>query len=353
MIYMACGYSGTGSSALVPLLSEYSNCTFGKRSTYEHILFYMPNGLFDLEDRLLLNNSIHGADGALSEFRSAMKCLNDNDFGWFGSLQKQYGSQFMNIVDAFIDELVDYKVPGYWSHDIKLVKSPIELAKQTVHKIFGHDVSHYGYKSMQTGDGYILYSFVTPERFYAAAKKFVTAYIKMVSNNSEKCFICDQIFQPHHLNRMNNYFIEGEAKAIVVDRDARDMFVLGKYVWPYMGMPVAFPKDATEFSNFYKILINSAKISESNLILSLHFEDLIYNYDNTIVKIEEFIGERAGIHEKFKKVFVPEQSIKNTQNFRMYPEWLEEIKIIEEIVPEFIYNFPYILTPKINETTNP
>lgn len=353
MIYMACGYSGTGSSALVHLLSEYSNCTFGKRIPYEHILFYIPNGLFDLEDRLLLNNSIHGSDGALSEFRSAMKRLNDNDFGWFGSLKKLYGSKFMNIVDEFIDELVDYKIPGYWSHDIELVKSPVELVKQTAHKFCNHKIYHYGYKTTQTGDGYILYSFVTPERFYSTAKKFVSAYISMVSDNSEKCFVCDQIFQPHHLKRMNNYFMDGEAKAIVVDRDARDMFILTKYVWPYMGMPVAFPKNAKEFASFYKILINSANISNSNSIMKIHFEDLVYRYDDTIAKIQDFIGKEAGIHEKIKKMFIPEHSIKNTQNFRICKKWINEVKIIEDIVPELIYNFPYKITPKISETTDP
>lgn len=59
MIYVASGYSGSGSSAIVHLLSEYSCCTTGTFGKYEHLLFYIPDGLFDLEDRLLMNNSIH------------------------------------------------------------------------------------------------------------------------------------------------------------------------------------------------------------------------------------------------------------------------------------------------------
>lgn len=353
MIYMACGYSGTGSSALVHLLSEYSNCTIGKLKKYEHILFYTPNGLFDLEDRLLQNNSIHGADGAISEFRKAMKRLNDSDFGWFGSLKKLFGAKFMQMVDEFIDELIDYRVPGYWSYDIKMVKSPIMFAKHTICKMLGREVSHYGYKVRQTGDGYILYSFISAERFYAAAKKFVAQYIKMVSGDSEKCFVCDQIFQPHHLNRMKNYFNEGEAKAIVVDRDARDMFVLGKYVWPSMGMQTGFPKEPDTFAKFYDSLVKSADTNNFTDTLCLHFEDLIYRYDETIETIEKFIGEKAGSHTDRRKCFVPEKSIKNTQNYRIRPEWIEETQIIAEMIPDLIYQFPYELNPLLNETTDP
>lgn len=353
MVYLTCGYSGTGSSALVHLLSEYSNCTKGKLGTYEHILFYTPNGLFDLEDRLLLNNSIHGADGAISEFRKAMMRLYNVNFGWFGGLKKLYGNRFLGIVEEFIEELIDYKIPGCWSYDIEMKRSLPKFAKQTVLKLLGHSVPHYGYKACQTGDGVILFSFITPERFYAAARKFVAAYIAMVSDDSDKCFICDQLFQPHHLGRMKNYFAPDEAKAIVVDRDARDMFVLGKYVWPSMRMPVAFPKEPEVFARFYQALISSAQVEQSESVLPVHFEDLIYKYEDTIEKIESFAGHDLGTHDRAKEVFVPEKSIKNTQNFRIQPEWTDEVKIIEDMVPELTYAFPYELKPKLKETTDP
>lgn len=353
MVYMACGYSGTGSSALVHLLSEYSNCTTGKLGKYEHILFYTPNGLFDLEDRLLRNNSIHGADGAISEFLRAMKRLNDNDFVWFGSLKRLFGDRFLKIVEEFVDELIDYKIPGYWSYDLQLQPSVLRQIKHTAKRILGKDVRRFGCKMTQTGDGYILYSFVTPERFYRAARKFVAAYIAMVSDHSDQCFICDQLFQPHHLNRMRNYFYPGEAKAIVVDRDVRDMFVLGKYVWPSMGMPMAFPKKPAEFAHFYQSLISSAQVVQTEDILPIHFEDLIYKYDETVEKIEAFAGCSIGTHDGARTVFVPENSIKNTQNFRIQPEWVEEVKIMEEMAPELIYPFPFEMNPMLKETTDP
>ena len=54
------GYYSTGSSAVYDLLREYNACTeeINKNNPVEHILLYMPNGLFDLEDKLLIGNSI-------------------------------------------------------------------------------------------------------------------------------------------------------------------------------------------------------------------------------------------------------------------------------------------------------
>ena len=279
--------------------------------------------------------------------------LYENDFGWFGSLKKLYGTRFMKIVDDFIDEIIDYKIPGHWSYDLEFRPSASETVKQAANIVLGHKVSHFGLKKSESGDGFVFYSFITPDRFFSAAQRFVSSYIMMVSDNSDKCFVFDQLFQPHHLKRLNRYFAEGTAKAIVVDRDARDMFVLGKNIWPQMGMPVAFPDDATEFALFYSKLIKSADIQKSDFILPLHFEDLIYNYEDTLETLKRFIGVEAGEHEKIKTTFQPEKSIKNTQNYRMDLDWIEEVRDIETLCPEYIYQFPYDITPKIDETSDP
>lgn len=62
-----------------------------KLGAYEHVLFYAPHGLFDMEDAILNNNSIYRSDATVNDFYNAMKRLNDNDFGWMGSYQKKYG----------------------------------------------------------------------------------------------------------------------------------------------------------------------------------------------------------------------------------------------------------------------
>lgn len=175
----------------------------------------------------------------------------------------------------------------------------------------------------------------------------------MFSQDAANTVIFDQLILPHHLHRIKHYFNTNDTKVIAVDRDARDMFVLSKYVWPQMGSNILFPSDVSQFISFYKKLRSAEKPFMSENILRIHFEDLIYNYEQAVEKIEDFVGESLGEHSFSQSRFKPELSIKNTQNFRIKPEWEREVVLIEEQMKDMLYDFPFILRPNINETTDP
>ena len=232
MIVIAMGYSGTGSSAIIHLLSEYDGFTDCGLRKYEHLPFYTPHGLFDLEDNLLLNNSLYQSDAAISDFLLAMKRLNDNDFGWFGGYKKRYGDQFMKITNDFVDELVDFREQGYWSYDFEFRISIVELIKDCIKKVLRKNTVEFGKKLFPYGDRKLTYSFCDSEHFYAAAKRFVNRYFKMLCLDESKNILLDQAILPFNLYRIPNYFTASEVKCIVLDRDPRDIFVLNKYIWP-------------------------------------------------------------------------------------------------------------------------
>lgn len=353
MVIIASGYSGTGSSAIMHLLSEYEDFTDGGLGKYEHLPFYTPHGLFDLEDALLQNNSIYQSDAALNDFYAAMKRLNDYDFGWCGGYQRRYGDKFMKIVDAFMQELIEYEADGYWSYDFKLENSMTAVIKDSIKKVLGKHVPNYGKKFDPYGDNKILFSFVDSEQFYKAARVFVKSYLEMICPESKKHLLLDQIILPQHLKRFENYF-EDDVKCIVLDRDVRDIYVLTKYIWPEMlGSGRFFPDEPKAFIKFYRRMRATETHVDSPFVLRLHFEDLIYKYDETLKTIEEFIGVPSETHKFPKEKFKPEVSIKNTQNFRIEKEWEEEVSAIEKEMAEWVYDFPYVITPQRKETSDP
>lgn len=61
------GYMGSGSSAITDLASEYSECS-NLHKSYEYVFLHCPNGLFDLEDKLLTGNNALRSDEALRSF---------------------------------------------------------------------------------------------------------------------------------------------------------------------------------------------------------------------------------------------------------------------------------------------
>ena len=51
-IIVPTGYMGSGSSAVTDLVAEFKDCQ-NDYGDYEYIFLHSPNGLFDLEDKLL------------------------------------------------------------------------------------------------------------------------------------------------------------------------------------------------------------------------------------------------------------------------------------------------------------
>ncbi|HBC84642.1 MAG TPA: hypothetical protein DCZ30_04295 [Clostridiales bacterium] len=56
------------------------------------------------------------------------------------------------------------------------------------------------------------------------------------------------------------------------------------------------------------------------------------------------------MHINKKKRFIPELSIKNTQIFNSSDKYNEEMKIIEEELKDYLYDFPYKLDNKVEDT---
>lgn len=349
MIFAVAGYMGTGSSAVVNLLEEYSNCTTAGLTKMEHIVFYTPHGLFDLEDRLLLNNTIHNSDAAISEFYSEMQRLNNNDFGWCGGFQKRYGNQFIELVEAFLEELVEFRQKGFWSYDFIEKKRTIKgIIKDSV-KLQFKKKDEFGQRIKMKHDNEIKYSFITAERFYVAAKKFVYGYFDMILQGSNKHLILNQVLLPQNLYRLSRYF-EDDLRVVVCQRDARDMFILSKYIWPNMGCEVLMPSEVNEFIRFYCGLRKTENRIDDFKIKRIWFEDLVYCYDKTVRDLEEFLGLESQHHEFQKKYFEPEKSIHNTQNFLIQNEWNREVASIGKKLPEMIYEFPYPVYNSLNQT---
>lgn len=350
MITITVGYSGTGSSAVTHLLSEYLNYTTAGLETYEHLPLYTPNGLFDLEDRILRGNYIHGSDAAIDLFYNEMKRLNDNDFGWFGGYKKRYGKKFMEIVDQLIDDIVEFNIPGHWSYDhVKENSFPVKVFTKIRNMLFQKTSSA---RSRIKKDNNIYYSFINAEQFYFAAKKFIKGYIDMINQDSNKNLILDQFLLPQNLHRIPHYF-DNDIRIIVVERDPRDMYVLSKYIWPKMGYKRLFPDNTQDFIQFYKGLYRIERKINDSRILRVRFEDLIYNYDATLPNMEQFLGVADGQHTKKGKKFNPKVSISNTQNFLIREDWAREVLPIQKEMKDKLYNFPYSFKPKLEDVTDP
>lgn len=356
MNIITAGFCGTGSSAIEDILLEYDNCTVGDYNRFEHVLFYVPDGLFDLEDRITHNNSFHMYDGAVKRFYQAMRRLNDNDFKWFGGYERRTGKEFMRIVDEFIESLTQYEIEGYWSDDITCVRTFRGTVKDilTTKKISDPNIGLRN-KVNENDDNKILFSFMTQEQFLEKARIFVKNYLNLIRKDTkEENFIFDQLLLPQHICRVQKYFDCEDTRVILVDRDPRDLYVLSKYVWPYQSGRTNkyFPDEIHDFIAFHRDMRRDVD-RDNKTLLPIHFEDLLYNYEETLNSIENHTKISSEHHHKKGAHFQIDRSIKNTQNFLIKEEWKEEVSLIEKMLPEYIYDFPYSIQVTLEETSDP
>ena len=113
-IIVPTGYMGSGSSAITGLLSEIDGFN-NDNGSFEYIFMHCPDGLFDLEDKLLHGNNVIRSDEAMFRFRCFMKELYDEKNFWPGMYKKRISKEFMTYVEQFLNDIETAHFDGqYW-----------------------------------------------------------------------------------------------------------------------------------------------------------------------------------------------------------------------------------------------
>lgn len=325
-IIIPMSYMGSGSSAVTDLLREYEGINT-KNSDFEYVFLYAPDGLFDLEYKLLYNNNAIRSDEAIKSFRKLMKELYIYG-GWgIANYKEKISQNFIKIVDSYLNSIITSKYHGIWYYHQKPTKVDwiIRVIKRVIFK-----------KTAKLKQVQLEMSLVSSDDFYEKSRKFIVDVIKQISDTEEN-IVLDQLLLPHNLNLIDNYKIEG-LLPIIVSRDPRDVFVLNKYFWKPRNQEVPYPTDVKEFCNYYKMMRENEKKTNTS-VLRLKFEDLVLNYEKTKQDIENFIGIES-IHHKAKfKYFNPNISVNNLQVYNRDIDYLPEVGIIESELFEYLYNF--------------
>ena len=347
MIISTSGFYSTGSSAVFALLEEYNSCTAGKLENwqipgidYEHILLYTTDGIFDLEDKLLIGNSIHRSDEALRRFHEKMLLLYNNNFFSMGGFKALLGKDFYSSLENYMNDLVQFRVSGHWEYHyggsrFNLKKMLGSIRRTIMHQEIIGELYKMPFYDKTNG---LQYSFVTDKEFYALTRKFISQYFSMIKGSDTRPnLILNHFLLPHNAFRIPNYF-DDDFRLIIIDRDPRDVFVMEKYRARSDNslLPCGNVKD---FVSFWKKLRENVKPVQDDRIIKIRFEDLIYKYEETIAFLEKNCGLKPEDHLKKGQIFNLEKSIQNTQLFRLDNKWDDEIAYIEKELPEYLYDF--------------
>lgn len=344
-IITCASYYGSGSSALTDLVAEYNNVK--DLSDFEFRFLHDLDGVRDLEYHLVENHNRQNSGHALKRFDKLSK-FNEGNF-----MSKRYsqffsGDDYKKITQKYIDELVDFSYPGWWFYDL-YDKGP--------RLYYVYQIANHLFRKIDKGKLRILRKERTinthpsEEKFLEITRNYVSDLMHALNKEGYDYLEIDQIVPSANTESVMRYF-KDEIFVFIVDRDPRDVYLLGKYCWK----DDICPSDPDLFCQWFEYArkAGSGVPKETDHLIHINFEDLIYRYDETVERIEHITGLDSTKHNNQFKKMNPKQSIINTRLWNVYAED-DGLKTIESNLSDYLYDYSGVDTTNISgiDVTDP
>ena len=326
MIVGTAGFSWSGSSAISDYLKEFDD--FQIYNKVEFLLAYFPDGLEDLDFHLNKSCSkFLSSCTAIPRFRKVANYL-------LGIVTK---GKIKRITNDYLNEIIQVKWRGWGQgqdllHNLFIYRNlGIRINDRLMQYLpskFCKKIKLYPIREMEFS--------IKPENFYEITQRYTDNIFKCLGLDLSKNIVLDQAFAGTDPAKSLPYY--RNSKAILVDRDPRDLYVLAKKYFSKRSYPIPF-ENVEDFVNYYyhmhkDVLLNSSKKD----VLYIRFEDLVYNYEKTTKRIKTFL-EIEQESKNQKKYFDPLKSMINTQLFKKHSDLLDDIKYIENKLSDFLFPF--------------
>ncbi len=324
---IACvGYHATGAGVIDDLFREFDNVAQGQYEVECRVL-QDPDGISDLEYNLVENPHRLNSGFAVKRF---LKYVYRTE----RTYKKIFGKEWVELSQAYAQKLVKIDYKGYWHGDIWLL-NPIlryyHLFRRALSKIAPQKwkkPSYYNYFPwLRT-----YHAVMTEEAFLACTQEYMEQLCQTMNKEQKEFVMLDQLYAPGNLARYGRYI--RDTKAIVVDRDPRDVYIFQKRIGEH-----TLPSDPREFCQVYRDSRIRNSEAPAGTCLYISFEDLIFHYDESIAKVMEFVEISPEHHVRKRERFNPDVSVRNTRLWEKYPEYADDVRIIEAELGEYLY--PY------------
>lgn len=326
MFIGVCGFGETGSGAILDYLNEFD--TVDVKDDLEFTYLSNVDGILYLEHALM--NPSARTSNSIWAFKRFEDMVNRHK-AYYQSCGLP-AEIFVGSVKRFLDRVTmvkwywDYKSYGLISRDFfQYIMTSVIIPR--IERKTGHRAKCWPLKEVRFS--------IRPDCFYEAARQHVDELLKGMGVDQNEVVVFDQPFGTNNPQACFPYL--NDPYAIIVDRDPRDLYVSGKT--KLMGQWRFFPIETVEdFITYYKALRYKQPYNDCNpRILKVQFEDMVYEYEATSARIRQFLNLPE--NTRTRSIFNPSRSIANTQVFKRYPNFAEDIKKIEEALPEYLFDF--------------
>lgn len=330
MIVGACGFGETGSGVITDYLKEFDNVIV--KDDFEFSYVSSSDSLLYLEQRLMHpNGRTEDSITGFCRFEEMVQ-RRKRSFQAHGLSAEYYEESAKKFIDAIT------MTKWFWATGRQKKESRYSIKHILRWYYINKVIPKYEMKYGKRWEGWPLDEVrlsVMPENFYEAARTHVDEVLKGMGLDQDRIIVLDQPFSASNPQACFPFY--RDPYAVVVDRDPRDLYVSGKT--RLMGKWHFFPIDRVEdFIIYYRSLRKDRPyLQEHPRILRLRFEDTIYEYDKTMKKLRDFLHLPENPHPR--SIFNPSMSMANTQVFKRYTNFKEDIKKIEEELEDYLFDF--------------
>lgn len=324
---IACiGHHCTGAGVIDDLLRECDNVAQG-RYEIEFRLLQDADGISDLEYNLVENPHRLYSGFALSRFLIYIKHLGRG-------YRCLFGPDYYKMAEKYVDSLAKFKYRGIGLLNFTLepwygqVYYWMSRARNKICRKMGwrRNLNYLPW-------AYSYHAMCTEEEFLKATHEYINRLCEAMNPQHKEFVVLDQCLSPMNPSRYVRYV--DNMKIIIVDRDPRDIFIHQKRMHEYV-LPIA---DIHQYCQAYR----DNRIMKGELppdTLCLRFEDMVLHYDEMVKKVFDFLGIEKSHHITPKSHFNPSVSVRGIGSWRFYPEYANDIKVIETELSDMLYPVP-------------
>ncbi|MCQ2381251.1 MAG: hypothetical protein MJ032_02770 [Acidaminococcaceae bacterium] len=325
MILTVTGYGSTGASAYVDLLKEFSGVQYFDT---EFSALVVVDGLLDLREAICSGSRLK-VQTALLRFKNniynkRMKGINDATGNKYFQLTEEYFYKVANVVwnGSCVDDPVDL-MPWYKKKNYKLFRE--------IYKVF---LPLLGKNKKTAFLQPRYFSTLQDVEFDLVTKQYLQDVFVAAKFDLQNPILLEQVFDlAKPLQGMS--FFANKVCSFVVDRDPRDVYLLTNVIFPELNKYMPCDKNVKNFVAYYRS-VHKQKVNDSR-VKYVHYEDLIYDYKNSVNQVVDWLP--ALQHIAKGKYFKPEYSVNNTQLWKQYPQYNEDIAYIERELKDMLYDF--------------
>ena len=323
---IACvGYHYSGAGVIDDLFREFDNVYQGQYEAEMRFL-HDPDGVSDLEYHLVNNPHRLSSGLAIKRFIAYAK-KNARQ------VNRVVGPEWIKLATEYAERLALIKYHGYVGGDLLFLSETEKIRyfySRVMNKILPVKI-RAPKDSNQLPSVVTYYSRLNEDDFLQYTRDFVELLCAKANKEQKEFIMLDQFIGANNPERYLRYV--NDIKVVVVERDPRDVYISRTLVNDRV-----LPRDPNEFCIYYRGIRKRTGQTPPNC-LDVHFEDMIYNYDDSVKRVIDFVGIDKSHFVKPRAYFNPDKSINGTQLWKKHPEFKEQVKTIESNLKDYLYNY--------------